>query len=80
MSWIDLKDKKPKFEKGSSYSDRLIVGNSEKVVDNVRCYRFKEWNGEYKYAFMFHAFGYDNDSYEVENVTHWQLLPKPPKK
>ena len=87
MEWKLFKNEKPPIrdcDKNSSdgWSLPLIVYNGTDVIDDCRMY-FKNPNVDYaeaeaKYIFYVHAFGYDNDLYKVENVTHWMTLPEPP--
>lgn len=70
--WISVKDRLPEIRNNSYLSDGIIVCNDDGVFDDCR---FTD-DGR----FIIHALGYDNDSYEVKNVTHWQPLPEPPKK
>jgi len=87
--WKLLKDEKPPLrdcDKNSSegFSLPIIVFDGKSVIDDCVMY-FKKpseylANKEIKYKFWVHNFGYDNDCYEVDNVTHWMLLPGPPPK
>jgi hypothetical protein len=82
MNWVKIEDKMPDFKEGYDFSDSIIVYNGENVIDDVVCERSicLYLSGEsYEYEFWTHRFGYDNDSFKVENVTHWMLLPSPPQ-
>jgi hypothetical protein len=48
----------------------IIVTDGNKVYDNTSCQEGEFW---------VHWYGYDNDSFKLDNITHWQPLPKPPK-
>ena len=86
--WISVEMELPPVrdcDKKSSdgWSLPIIVFNGESVIDDCTMH-FKKPDGylgekETEYKFFVHAFGYDNDSYVVENVTHWMSLPKAPK-
>lgn len=64
--WVSVEDGLPENMK-----DIIVHTESGEVIDNVT---YKDLDG-----FMFHRLGYDFDCYYVENVTHWQPLPQPPK-
>jgi hypothetical protein len=70
MKWILFSDKKPDLDK-NGHSDNVIVFNGKDVIDD--CNYIPEYGG-----FVVHAYGYDYDSYIVQDVTHWMELPKPP--
>jgi hypothetical protein len=69
MKWISIKEKMPDLQSG--HSDKIIVYDGERVVDD--CNYIPEWGG-----FICHAYGYDNDTFTVDGVTHWMPLPEPP--
>ncbi len=64
MNWIKTTDELPILNKS------IIVFNG-KVIDDVKYI-------DHDYKFWCHFYGYDNDSYEIENVTHWMYLPDKP--
>ena len=71
MNWTQITDNLP--EEGTA----VIVWDGEKVIDDCT---FMPWGGCTEFDWQVHAYGYDNDSYTVENVTHWMPLPEPPNK
>lgn len=70
MEWIKFSEQKPRLDK-NGHSEKLIVFNGQNVIDD--CSYIPEYGG-----FVVHAYGYDYDSYVVQNVTHWMELPPPP--
>lgn len=86
MEWISLSDSPPTKRDSdkndvTGFSIPIIVSDGETVWDDVICeYRRKfTFGDEVRLSFWVHRFGYDNDSYELENITHWMPLPEPPK-
>ena len=87
MEWKLFENEKPPIrdcDKNShkGWSLPMIVFNGKRVIDDctMRFEKPDKYLGEKEpeYTFWVHAFGYDNDCYEVENVTHWMMLPKKP--
>lgn len=74
--WFDLGATDPSFKEGREWSDSMVVFNGKEVVDDVYCRKVKttRLGHEYKFEFWVHYFGYDNDSYELEGITHFAYL------
>ena len=70
MEWILISEKMPELDE-HGHSKRLIVSDGLNVTDD--CRYIPSYGG-----FVVHVFGYDNDSYIVDDVTHWMELPNPP--
>jgi hypothetical protein len=67
MKWTSIKDKMPELTSGQS--GPLIVSNGKEVYDDCMYIHGSFW---------VHYGGYDNDSFEIDDVTHWMPLPEPP--
>ncbi len=87
MKWIDLDVESPPprdCDKGSysGYSEKIIVTDGKNVWDDVRMVWYYDDTDDNKLKFHFASgvFGYGYDSQKLTNITHWMLLPKPPKK
>lgn len=74
LNWIKYPENIPALREcdqknGEGFSERLIVLTDEgEIYDDVR---FVTYRGG---MFRTHAFGYDNDSWDVVNVTHFLYL------
>jgi hypothetical protein len=86
MEWIKLSDQPPTkrdCDKNdpTGFSVPIIVSDGVGVWDDVTCEirRKFTFGDELKLYFWVHRFGYDNDSYELKNITHWMPLPEPPE-
>jgi len=66
MEWILICENLPALDK-DGHSEKLIVWNGERVIDD--CNYIPADGG-----FVVHAYGYEYDSYVVENVTHYMEL------
>jgi hypothetical protein len=69
LKWISVKDELP--EEGTN----VIVSDGKTVTDDCT---FMPWGGHTEFTWQVHAYGYDNDSHTVENVSHWMPLPDAP--
>lgn len=71
--WNKLSDKKPIcYKKGhwdGKVSDRILINDSEGYVYLGTCYEGEDESG---YFCVF----YDDDEWEIENVTHWAYIPE----
>jgi hypothetical protein len=62
--WVAVSEQLPK--EGVA----ILATNGKRVYYDVTL--------QYKDEFWIHFFGYDNDSWKIEDVTHWMALPEPP--
>jgi len=64
--WISVEERLPDIKPGYDYSERVIVVDKNKYIYNSTFWEFSQT--------------WEDDEKNVEDITHWQPLPKPPKK
>lgn len=85
MEWISVLNRQPPkrncdLNSSSGFSIPIIITDGKEVWDDaIAHFNGVMFSKEVKVTYWIHRFGYDNDSYEVRNITHWMPLPEPPK-
>lgn len=64
MRWVAVTEQMPKE------GEPILASNGKRVYYDITL--------QYKDQFWIHFFGYDNDSWQANDVTHWMPLPEPP--